>query len=98
MEEQMQIPLSISHTTHSPPNYVQIAHPNTTVTHLPRPAPLRLQEPPTLFIPLPLQDSDHGFRALTSRLSPMLRFVLLHSLANVNSHQRGKSRYEPNVP
>ena len=83
MKEQMQIPLSLSHTTHYLPNYVHIAHPETTVTHLPRPTPLRLQEPPTLIIPLAFQDSNHGLRALTGRLSPMLGFVLSHMSANV---------------
>lgn len=82
MKEQMQIPLSLCHTTRYLPNYVQIARPETTFTRLPRPTPLRLQEPPTLLIPLPLQDSNHGLRALTRRLGPMLRFVLSHMSAN----------------
>jgi len=102
MKEQMQIPLSISHTTHHLPSYVQTPHPKITTspssTHSPRPTPLRLQEATTLLIPRPLQDSNHGLRALTRRLGPMLRFVLSHSLANVTPNQRGKPWNGPNVP
>ena len=86
MKEQMQIPLSLSHTTHSLPNYVHIVHPETTTsptpTHSPRPTPLSLQKTPTLLISFSLQDSNHGLRALTSRLGPMLWFVLCHMSAN----------------
>ena len=86
MKEQMQIPLSLSHTTHHLPNYVQTPHPKTTTsptpTHSPRPTPLRLQEPPGFLIPLSFQDGNHGLRALTSRLGPMLWFVLCHMSAN----------------
>ena len=79
-EGAMQIPLSICHNNSLSSKLhadytVHAYHPHKY--HLPWPASIRIQVPPMLLIPLPLQDGNHGLRALTRRLRPMLHFVLL---------------------